>query len=64
LMADYAAMDAWLVSNPSKAKKNQGRFATNWLSREKKKPSSGGMPSAEEMDRLIFGGSESCPRLY
>jgi hypothetical protein len=33
---EYRKMDAWLVANPEKAKKNHSRFANNWLSRTAK----------------------------
>jgi len=37
--AEYKKMDAWLIANPKKDKKNHPRFALNWLSRsEKEKP--------------------------
>jgi phage replication O-like protein O len=39
---EYLKMDAWLIANPEKMKKNHARFALNWLSSNYKR--SGGKP--------------------
>jgi uncharacterized protein YdaU (DUF1376 family) len=38
MLAEFAAMEAWLVSNPKNRKSNIPRFINSWLSKQQDKP--------------------------
>lgn len=56
LKAEFFKMSIWLKSNPSRRKKNYGRFIQNWIGRLNKTQdgrSGGGLQAKEELNRYI-----------
>lgn len=55
--AELRKMNAWILANPRKRKKNWARFATNWLARarpEPRKAETFGLITGQMPDCIVF----------